>query len=358
MSFTNCVGIACVPPFCGLANGRDLGVFYAGLPIEGERVCVEIPSTTFFLWNTRPLVPTLNYILDTICGTGLEMQSELLTNATNPVTAVNPNPMATLSLMQKSDAVNPTATELATIANLSFKDAMSDLTTLFNALWYVDKVTNKVIFEHVTGILSPTVGVDLTTLDGGKWDIGRNVISYDKEQSPRQETFTYAKGAQYQDFLGLPIVYTQGCATARSLEVRTKVMETEVARIFQNPNEANEGLILLATNSINEDETATENGELSQLFIPNAPLAWANLHRDYYRDYRFMKEGTLNGVATTFNSTRPIKRQENIIFPMACLNDFDPLKLIKTSQGEGRLLTAKYDLSTQFLTCTIKFEDL
>jgi hypothetical protein len=360
VNFTNCIGIACVPPICSTANTRDMGVFLGTPPFlnQSERVCVEISSTNFFFWNTRPLVGTLDYILDQICGTGLVVDSELLTNATNPVTAVNPNPMATLSLQQKSDSVNPTATERATIANLSFKDAMSDLTTLLNALWYVDKVTNKLVFEHVTGILSLVIGTDLTTLDGGKWNVGRNVISYDKEQIPREETFTYAKAAQYQDFLGLPIVYTQGCTKSRSLEVRTQVMETEVVRIFQNPNEQNEGLILLATNSLNEDETADEVGELSQLFIPNAPLAWANLHRDYYRDYRYLSEGTLNGVNTVFNSTRPIKRQENLTFPIACLNDFNPLELIKTSQGSGRVLNAKYDLSSQFITVTIKFEDL
>ena len=360
ISFNNCFGIGCTPPICSTASTRDMGIFNGTVPFLNwkERVCALIGSTNFFFWNTRPLVGTLNYILDQICGTGITIDSELLTNATNPVTAVNPNPMATLSLQQKSDAVNPTATELATIANLSFKDAMSDLTTLLNALWYVDSVTNKVIFEHVTGILSNVVGVDLTTLDGGKWNVGRNKVNWDKDQVPRQETFTYAKDAQYQDFIGLPIIYTQGCSTARTLQVRTQVMETEVARIFQNPNEQNEGLLLLATNSLNEDETADEVGELSQLFIPNAPLAWANLHRDYFLDYRYLNNGTLNGVATVFNSTRPIKRQEGLVFPVPCLNDFNPLELIKTSVGQGRLESATYNLSSQLFNVVIKFEDL
>jgi len=82
------------------------------------------------------------------------------------------------------------------------------------------------------------------------------------------------------------------------------------------------------------------------------------LHRDYFLDYRYLNNGTLNGVATVFNSTRPIKRQEGLVFPVPCLNDFNPLELIKTSVGQGRLESATYNLSSQLFNVVIKFEDL
>lgn len=347
----------CDPPTCNLLC-IDGGVLLTN-PITGEytRYCLCPSYTQLTLPNGRKLTNTIDYMLSEVCPT-LTLKSDLLQNNINPVTGQTPNNVQDLYLFQKSDITNPTATGVATDGNISISDLISDLSTMFNAFWYVDNNTNKLVFEHVTGVLSNSVGVDLTTLDAGKWDNGRRLFSYDADQVPKAETFTFATEGREIDFVGLPITYDSGCARGKQQDNRTEFIETELVRIYQNIGEGNEGFMLIAAGSILQDDLYSENGELSQLFVPNAPLAWANLHEDYFKDYRYLLNGTLNGNATVFNSTRPIKVQENIIFPVPCLNDFDPLELVRTSLGDGRVTAAVYNLDSQKIECTLKYEDL
>lgn len=353
-----CLGIGCVPTVCA-SFCIDAGTF-PNNPLFGvgnTRLCACPTYNQYLLRNGRNLVNVINYILSIVCP-GITLRSELLTNNINPVTAVTPNPLQYLTIHQKSDIVNATSSELASVGTISIFDLLDDISKLLNAKWYIDTATNELVFEHITGILSPTIGVDLTTLDSGKWAAGRNTYNFDRDQVPRSETFTYANNAQQIDFAGLPITYDPTCATGEEIKTRTQFLETELTRIFQNQNEGLEGFVLIANASILQDDLADEVGELSQLFIPNAPLSWANLHRDYFLDYRYLDAGNLNGAATVFNSTRPIKKQEGVIFPLECLDSFDPLQLVRTELGDGRVETAEYDLASRKITVTLKFEDL
>ena len=349
--------LGCDPPLCGLFC-VDAGVVLID-PVIGRylRYCVCPSSTQFWLPNGRKLTDAIDYMLGETCP-DLTLQSELLTDNTNYVTGQTPNNIQDLYLFQKSDIVRATATEVATDGSISIRDLMADLSAIFNAFWYVDGVAGKLIFEHVSAILSTIVGIDLTALDGGKWDVGRKSIAYDGEEIPKSETFSFFAPSITRDFKGLPIVYNADCAKARTIETRLNNIDTELVRIFQNPNESLEGFFLMAAGSILQDDQYTTSGVLSGLFIPNAPLSWANLHDDYFRDYRYMVDGDLNGVPTVFNSTRPIIRQENIIFPLNCLNDFNPLDLVKTSIGDGRVVSAVYELSSKKIQVVLKHEDI
>jgi hypothetical protein len=352
---TACTPDPCTPVPCA-AGCIDGGIF--AIPLGWERVCVCL-TVPLSIRDCRSVTAVIDYILADICDTGTTLDSELLTNATNPVTGVNPNPLGggRLLIAAKSNLTNADASNLANNYPISILKLLGDLSKLLNAMWYINPTLNKLIFEHVTAILSNTVGIDLTTLDSGKWDKGRRLVSWDKDQVPRAEVFGYAQPCESLDFIGRPITYNTNCTYTRQIETRTEVLEAEVSRIFQNPNDGNNGLVLIANGSLELDGFTTEDGEISNEFIPNAPLSWANLHRDYFRDYRFLYNGTLNGTAAVFTSTRPIKRQEGLIFPIQCLNSFDPYKLIKTSIGEGRLETAIYDVASGTIECTIKFED-
>jgi hypothetical protein len=346
----------CDPPACNFFC-IDGGVELTN-PLTGEytRYCLCPSYTQLTLPNGRKLTNAIDYMLGEICPP-LTLQSDLLQNNINPVTGQTPNNVQDLYIFQKSDITNPTATEVATDGSISIRDLMTDLALMFNAFWYVDDATNKLIFEHVTGILSNVVGVDLTTLENGVWDIGRNTISFDGDEVPKAETFQYATAGRQIDFVGLPISYDETCATGKQIDNRCQYIEAELVRIYQNIGEGNQGFVVVAAGSILQDDQYTEVGELSQLFVPNAPLAWANLHEDYFKDYRFLKNGTLNGVPTVFDSTRPIKRQENIIFPIQCLNDFNPLELVRTSVGDGRVYSAQYSLASGKIEVVLKFED-
>lgn len=355
-TLTSCTGLLCTPPVCSLLS-LDAGVFPTTSPIGQERVCAQPLPTQFNIPNTRKFTEVLELLVSTACPL-YTLSSELLTNEINPVTGEPRNPLTDLYIAAKSDVVNPTASSWATIGKLSLRDILADSTTLLNAAWTVDSATSQLVFEHITGILSNVIGVNLLTLDGGVWAAGKNAITYDKDQTPRQESFKYAAPAQGIDFVGFPITYDQSCAGSMDLPRQTAKLETELTRIFQNPNEGLEGFVLILLESILQADNKAANGYLTNLFVPNAPLSWANLHNDYFKYDRFLFSGNMNNSPTSFLSTKPIARQENVVFPMCCLNDFDPLKLIKTGIGDGRVETAIYDINSEKITVTLKFEDL
>lgn len=346
-----------IPAFCGTGE-IDGGVYIVALPlpVKNVRCCVQVVNSQIPLDNGRFLVPTINFMLDTVCP-GYELQSELLTNETNPITGSTANPLTDLYIYQKSDIVNANPLhDWARLGDLSIKDLFADMSLLFNAAWYADEATNKVVFEHISQIISPTVGIDLTTLDGGKWAKNKTTWTYDDTEIPKRDSYFYPSDAQGIDFYGFPIVYDLDVPSDKTNENRLSQIETEITRIINNPNESLTGFVLIATESILADDAKAENGALTNLFVPNAPLAWANLHRDYHEYYRPYVSGTLNDVPTTFLSTRPIKSQENVRFPLCRFNDFNPLERVKTFVGDGIVDSASYNIQKQFMSCTLKFE--
>ena len=347
----------CVPaPCASLCLDGGTVINATVIPIRYERMCGCPLPTQLFINNTRRLVEVMNLIIGTWCS-GYSLESELLTNETNPVTGNPKNPMTDLHIVAKSDVVNPTASTWASILKLSARILFGDLSELLNARWTVNKTTSKVVFEHISGILLNTIGIDTTTLDGGKWDVGRRSISYDKLQVPSSETFRFPSQSQDINFEGLPIVYTASCVGSSDLPHQTQLLETEITRIFQNTNEGLEGAVLVAVESILQADNKAEDGALTNIFIPNAPLSWANLHRDYYLHDRFLHTGELNGASTVFTTTKPVKRQDNLVVPICCISDFNPLELVRTSIGDGRFESGVYDFNTEKLTFSLKYED-
>lgn len=354
----SCTSVA-PPPFCTPpAPTTNVIPIELGL-IQGD--CVHdlyIDLNSFWpvvsLRNGRVLDEVVEFLLQQDCPT-LSLKSDFFEAITNPVTAL-PSTTQFAILFQKSDIVRAgVSTEVANLANLSLKELLADLNRIFNVWWYIDTATNELVLEHITDVVGG-VGVDLTTLDGGKWAKNRNTISWDKIEVPVREQFNWRSPALQIDFTGLPINYDSTCTSDRVIATKTEQIETEVARIFQNEEESLQGFVLCSSAALNQFDVLAEDGEITGVFQPNAPFSWANLHRDYFKDYRYLPSGTLNGVVTAFNSTRPIKKQENLTFPICCLDDFNASELIKSEIGDGVLGDAEYNLSQQMIEVTIKFE--
>lgn len=351
---------ACVPPYPAIPGTWYLMCTYidGGPPTRRVSEWIDftsnVPSVT--IQNVRFLDNTLAFLLNEY-GCGLTLRSDLLQAATNPVTGL-PNPNQFAVLAQKSDVVKAgLSTEAASLGGISLKNLLQDICILFNARWFVDGSTNELVFEHVSDVVPSVVGLDLTLLDGGIYAKRKNTISYERPALISEETFANATTNQSKDFIGLPITYSAACTNGQTVEQRCQFIDTELTRIFQNSEENLEGFVLICGTSINSTDTFAENGALSGVFVPNAPFSFANLARDYYSWERVLFDGTLNGVATVFNSVTPSKQQVELVVKSCCLNDIDTNEVVKTEIGEGRIEKVNYNIATKQATFEIKFQD-
>lgn len=334
----------------------DMGVEQQGVfpAIFNVRYCVCYENFYQYLRNGRYLQNVVAYMLGEICP-DYELQSELLTNSTNPVTG-DPNPLENLIIFQKSDIVVGSPSEFARVGMLSLKDLFSDMSTMLNAAWYVDEINQKLVFEHISDVVDMTVGIDLTTYQGGIWANKKNTYSYDESEIPQRELYKFPNPTLTLDFTGYPIEYDIDKVNDKDIENRLQRIETEIVRIFGNENEGLDGFVLVSEASVLQDDFFDTDGAISGYFIPNAPLSWGNLHRDYHSYYRRYPTGTLNNTPTTFDSTQPVQRQERVRFNWCDFNDFNPLQRIRTHLGDGVVQSAKYNLQQRTLSCTLKFE--
>jgi len=351
---------SCVPPAPAIPGEWYLMCTYidAGPPVRRVSEWIDftnnVPSVT--IQNVRFLDNTIAFILNEY-GCGLTLRSDLLQAAINPITGLdNPNQFAVLA--QRSDVVKAgLSTEVASLGSISLKNLMQDICLLFNARWYIDSSTNEFVFEHVSQVVPSVVGLDLTLLDGGIYAKRKNTVSFDRADLPSEETFANASTNQNRDFIGLPITYSAACTNGQTIEQRCQFIDTELPRIFQNESEGLEGFVLICGTSINNTDAFAESGALSGQFIPNAPFSFANLARDYYSWERVLFDGTLNGVATVFNSVKPTKNQIELILKNCCLSDIDINELVRTEIGDGRIEKLLYSIATKQATIEPKFEN-
>jgi hypothetical protein len=348
-------GINCVPPYP--VGGDWILIEESLVGTTRSRYWVQLTSSFVDIANNRELEEAIQYLLDSY-GCGLSFASDLINAPINPITGAEPNQNNFLSIVQKSDVVKAGSSEVASLGLISLKDLMADLSDVFNARWFIND-SNELVFEHISTVTPSAVGTDLTLLDGGEYAKNFNTIKFDNISIPNEERFKNATDNQDQDFLGRPIIYTASCTTGREEEIRTQQIDVEVGRIIQNEQEALTGFVLLAYASLNASGAFSflpVDGFLSNQFRPNAPLSWANLLEDYYKWDRPLTEGELNGNSTIFNSTKKLKKQEGLTFPICCLSEFNPNELIRTFEGDGQIESGTYSLIDKALTVNLKFE--
>lgn len=268
------------------------------------------------------------------------------------------NKAANLFLFQKSDVKRPLSTGQASQANTSLEKMLTMLCEAYNLRWRIED--NYLKIEHVS-FYSKNVGLDLTQPKYAKYVAGMNQYSYDSEKIPQREEYSW-KEATYGDFMGLPIVYSGGCVTKDSKDNIKKhavdTVTTDVSLCLSNPDPdskvvTDDGFVLVAaeTDGLGNYWILSEDGIMSESKLNNS-LAWAQLHRDYHKYYRYLRAGTMNGVSTTFLSVKPLKRGIEINIPICCEDVFNPDDIIITPMGN-----ATVDKATEsFKSGSVKLE--
>jgi|GEM_PF-6955772 len=292
----------------------------------------------FFDWNaygiTPGYAPGINYV----------------TGSTNRLTDI--------TIAQKSDIINYLSSNPATKGLITFDKIERILAIAFNAFWYVD-VQNILRIEHLS-FFNRAVAYDANIAPNNKFNIAKNKYDYDKTKMPKFEKYLFAE-MMFTDFLGVPIFYDSLCVDQDSernkKEYSLDFVTTDLYSLFLDPVSANKvGFVLISNNVLGGVYTAlTEVGMLSNTSVTNGHLSWANLHNNYHKHGRVLKQGFMNNILTTFITVRPTKKQKDIIIKICCTDIFDPLvQLYKTELGNGILDEAEENLKTGIIKMSLK----
>ena len=304
--------------------------------------------------NGRILKDLLIAVVDDLgCGFDSVISNFLNINpdATNPSNAAYDYADANfqnLFFFQKSDIVRASASNDATRFETNMKEFLEQIkiAQLFYAITNVGGVKTLRI-EHYT-YFDGSNGLDLTTLDGGKYIVGLDSFKSDDEV-PAFESFGYQESYRPK-FLTQRIDYPATCVTTEGIDRPANLLNTDFGGLVENPDAGLEGFFLLATHEIAPGEYLmnTLGGE------PNGAFAWENMLPALWADGRY-NLGATSTIATTYvvNSVRKSKAQPLIRAKFCCSDEFEPSQLVKSQLGWGEVKTAEQDTELGRISLTL-----
>lgn len=304
--------------------------------------------------NGRLLKDLLIAVVDDLgCGFDSVISNFLNINpdATNPSNAAYDYADANfqnLFFFQKSDIVRSSASNDATRFETNMKEFLEQIkiAQLFYAITNVGGVKTLRI-EHYT-YFDGSNGLDLTTLDGGKYIVGLDSFKSDDEV-PAFESFGYQESYRPK-FLTQRIDYPATCVTTEGIPRDVSLLNADFGGLVENPDAGLEGFFLLATHEIAPGEYLmnTLGGE------PNGAFAWENMLPALWADGRY-NLGATSTIATTYvvNSVRKSKAQPLIRAKFCCSDEFEPSQLVKSQLGWGEVKTAEQDTELGRISLTL-----
>lgn len=239
------------------------------------------------------------------------------------------NKVAGIVICQKSDVMNPTASNPATIGMVTLKMMLQWAREVHNVYWKIDDDT--FIIEHFS-FWNSVLSLDLTQSIYDKWTAYTTAYSSLKEKVPQTEKYKWDEETRRLDFAGKDIIYLVPCVTVGLEETHAPEKLNTDLRYLLNNTEANpDGFVMIGTELFNSQPIiSSEFGILSGQNIPNAHHSWANLHYNYHRHNRFLEKGNMNGNDELFFSWKPTVKQVTITIPECCELPADDA-LVKTS---------------------------
>lgn len=222
-------------------------------------------------------------------------------------------------------------------SDLSLKDLLDALKTMFNCKWFVDSA-GYVRMEHISWF-NRTVAIDSTTgAQNIRLNKSRKQFKFDNLEIPVRETFTFVYQG-YKDFIGKDIKYNSPCVNLRkTVSHSVPKFSTDLQHIRDRANDLKDfnSFLLLACDV--DDAVLTEAGLLTTEDQLNGHLSWANLHYNYHRYDRWLASGNMNEVEESFLSTKKTKRQVPILYTGECCVEIEPMTdLVTTELGDGQI---------------------
>jgi len=262
-----------------------------------------------------------------------------------------PNKTSHNLLFQKSDVKRPDDFNNATKASTTWERFINALCRTYNLRYEITESHFRI--EHVSWF-SRVIGLD-TTIDRYKSFFQSAKYSYLNEEMPEQEVISMMEQG-LGDFKGLPITYGGACFTkGKTNSISTEIFTTDVQYVLdngvrdENGDDSGKvddaGFVPMACELIGSDYYVLREAPVLDTKIRvNNPLAWAQLHRDYWKWERPQKNGFLNGVLTSFNSSLPTKKGEKITIPFCCDESLKLTDFVKTKIGDAIIGEANFNL--------------
>ena len=287
-------------------------------------------ATTWTYTRNRFLLDVIKYIAGQIIP-DVVVYSDFLENATNPVTKAE-NRMLYLTIAHKSDIKRPTSSNPASRAMLSFNGLMEILLCM-NLKWSYNLATNILTIEHIS-FWESTAGIDIRNQDLTQ---ATNKYNYSKEETPKFERFSWLESKDW-NFAGEPIRYNiisqENNIIELNLNVTTDIeyIQDCTSVVDEESLISDDGFVLLANRLDGVDYYVMTAGIPQTTFVKfNGDLSWPALHEYYFKHDRYIIEGYINGVLTTFFTAKKTIQQECSI--VLC-KSFDPEQYITTELGE------------------------
>ena len=252
-----------------------------------------------------------------------------------------------LLLFQKSDVVRSTASGNAITLEMTLKDLLEDLRRSLNVYWGITTSggNHYLRIEHWS-YFEGTNGLDLTTLDGGKYIAGSNRFRA-SENVPAVEKFAYQESFS-DDFLGKVLSYPEGCADDRTIDYSCRVLSADFGGLLENDSAGLTGIVLVSTYDDGSGGYLIDNLNDEA----NGAFAWREVLPALWAFGRY--NGTLSSTAgtVTVQSVRKRKSQGPIKVKFCC-DDFEPTELVNTALGWGEVKDAELDTETNTLTLNL-----
>lgn len=327
------------------------------------------------------------------CCPGLTVKSEFLQINPDTVTSTNyvtgeDTYVNEIMVFQKSDVKRPWATEHATVGTYTPQELFYWLFVKFQLKFCI--FGNVFRLEHISSpYFRLPVSIDLTTDPYNRMLAATRRYTYDISNLPAKEMFTFMEARQIvtftpnDDFAGLPITYDGFCVNRKEGEnvitrdlrritndiifilinsggAETRVTDNETANSYKVSSDVKKGVI--SDDGFSFVATRIDSGVrygvvrptiLNTIDLFNNVMGFALLHDKFYRTDRNAASGTMNGVATTFDTTKFIKRQVRLPFELCCLSSFNPHEYMTTALSEeGVVKYAEWKPSDQ----TMRFD--
>lgn len=326
--------------------------------------------------NGRLLSDVLQYLAGQF---GYTYKSDFFVNG-DPIWGLN---FKYLSIHHKADMVDPMASQLSTVCNMTFKDLMDTLNKMFDVYWFIDGVYLRIEHETFFDGLSygaPQIGLDLTLPE---FKVKKaNKYKFINEEMPYREEWTWPeKVDKLNRFQDGYVQYTKDCTTDDIMKRSVTNAVTDVYGLWRWHVDyfSTDGFVLIQNEYCNPifgcqvalpfaPGIITKYGMtvVSADIYANQNLRWRNLIRRYWRYNRIRLTGvygetprnlnpTLFDLPITFDSALRLKEGYPITTRLCC-QDFDPYKIYTTVIGEGKIRAASERLKDSQMELTLRYE--
>jgi len=252
-------------------------------------------------------------------------------------------------IFQKSDIVNPDATNDATRLPLTFNDMLVSLRDSLNVHWAIVDVAgdNVLRIEHLS-YFEGAAGLDLTTLDSGLYIRGLNRFETDGE-IPSFERFAYQE-AYNGGFLPNRISY--GCPTGTEIDKQLSQMNADFGGLYDNTNAGLNGFVFVCAYLISGDDYLLDTID----GVTNGAMQWKHLFNNLWIYGRYSTVATTTAGGTfTVATIKKRKAQAAIKIPFCC-DAFEPSETVETALGLGMVKSAEQDTKAGLLTLNLMHE--